>query len=75
MPPTVQVLSKAMEVFGLSCANLDGADCAETAAHPEREQAFLCNLRVRKRVTALPGRHACRLLCGPFPDRPSAPAS
>ena len=47
-----------MEVFGLSCANLDSADCVESAAHPEREQAFLCNLRVRN---SAPREGACLL--------------
>ena len=44
------MLSKALEVFGLGCRNLDSADCAESAAHPEREHAFICNLRVRHKA-------------------------
>jgi hypothetical protein len=57
-----QVLSKALEVFGLSCQNLDSPACAESAAHPERERAFLCNLRVR--CTAVGhGMHACMHPC------------
>ena len=43
-----QVLSSALDVFGLSCQNLDGSDCVESAAHPEKENAFICNLRVSK---------------------------
>lgn len=42
----VQVLSKALEVFGLSCTNVDNPACIEAAARPEQEQAFICNLRV-----------------------------
>jgi hypothetical protein len=42
----VQVLSKALEILGLSCTNLDNPDCIESAAHPDQEEAFICNLRV-----------------------------
>ena len=43
---SVQVLQKALEVFGLSCQNLDSPECAHSAEHPESEIAFICNLRV-----------------------------
>ncbi|KAK9819403.1 hypothetical protein WJX81_007388 [Elliptochloris bilobata] len=39
------VLSKALEVWGLSCENLASEECRESAAHPERESAFICNLQ------------------------------
>jgi hypothetical protein len=42
----MQVLQKALEVFGLSCQNLDSPECADSAEHPENETAFICNLRV-----------------------------
>ena len=42
----VQVLSKALEVWGLTCENLMSEDNRESAAHPERETAFICNLKV-----------------------------
>ena len=42
----VQVLSKALEVWGLTCDNLRSEENRESAAHPEREEAFICNLKV-----------------------------
>ena len=41
----VQVLSKAMEHWNLSCTNLDSPEATESKAHPENEQAFICNLQ------------------------------
>ncbi len=43
---SMQVLQKALDVFGLSCQNLDSPECMESAQHPENEVAFICNLRV-----------------------------
>lgn len=42
----MQVLQKALDIFGLSCQNLDSPECMESAQHPENEVAFICNLRV-----------------------------
>ena len=42
----VQVLQKALSVFGLSCQNLDSPECSKSQEHPENEIAFICNLRV-----------------------------
>ncbi len=39
------MLSKALEVWGLTCENLASEECRAAAAHPEREVAFICNLR------------------------------
>jgi len=39
------VLSKALEVWGLTCENLASEECRPAAAAPEREAAFICNLR------------------------------
>lgn len=50
---SMQVLQKALEVFGLSCQNLDSPECADSAEHPENEVAFICNLRVAILLTSL----------------------
>lgn len=42
----MQVLSKALHVWGLTCDNLMSEENRESAAHPERENAFICNLKV-----------------------------
>lgn len=42
----MQVLSKALDVWGLTCDNLMSEENRESAAHPEREEAFICNLKV-----------------------------
>ena len=42
---TVQVLGKALEHWNLSCTNLDSPEATESKAHPEDEQAFICNLQ------------------------------
>ena len=42
----MQVLSKALDVWGLTCDNLMSEENREAAAHPEREDAFICNLKV-----------------------------
>ena len=42
----MQVLQKALGIFGLSCQNLDSPECTKSAQHPENEVAFICNLRV-----------------------------
>lgn len=46
----MQVLQKALDVFGLSCRNLDSPECMESAQHPENEVAFICNLRVSRLI-------------------------
>lgn len=47
VPTTVlQVLSKALENWSLSCTNLDSPEAKHSKAHPEQEQAFICNLEV-----------------------------
>ena len=43
----MQVLQKALSVFGLSCQNLDSPECSKSQEHPENEIAFICNLRVK----------------------------
>lgn len=43
----LQVLSKALENWNLSCTNLDSPDAVGSRAHPEDEEAFICNLQVR----------------------------
>ena len=45
----VQVLSKALDVWGLTCDNLMSEENRDSAAHPERENAFICNLKVAQR--------------------------
>ncbi|CAL8466973.1 g6509 [Coccomyxa elongata] len=42
---SIQVLSKALQVFGLSCINLDNPEVVQSAVQPELEEAFICNLR------------------------------
>ena len=46
-----QVLSKALEVWDLQCIPQEAPDMATARQHPEREQAFICNLQVRCPVT------------------------
>ncbi len=41
-----QVISKALEVWGLTCENVKSEECRASTAQPERETAFVCNLRV-----------------------------
>ena len=41
-----QVLSKALEVWDLQCIPQEAPDMAIARQHPEREQAFICNLQV-----------------------------
>ena len=41
-----QVLSKALEVWDLQCIPQEAPDMATARQHPEREQAFICNLQV-----------------------------
>ena len=43
---SMQVLQKALDVFGLSCQNLDSPECKKSLEPPELEIAFICNLRV-----------------------------
>lgn len=40
------MISKALEVWGLTCASVKSEECRASAAQPERETAFICNLRV-----------------------------
>ena len=40
------MLSKALEVWGLTCDNLMSEENRDSAAHPEHEYAFICNLKV-----------------------------
>ncbi len=56
---SMQVLQKALGVFGLSCQNLDSPECMKSAQHPENEVAFICNLRVRSPtlLSVTPGLH------------------
>ena len=41
-----QVLSKALEVWDLQCIPQEAPDMVAARQHPEREQAFICNLEV-----------------------------
>ena len=41
-----QVISKALEVWGLTCENMKSEECRASTAQPECENAFVCNLRV-----------------------------
>ena len=43
----MQVISKALEVWDLTCENLKSEEYRASVAQPERESAFVCNLRVR----------------------------
>ena len=52
------MLQKALDVFGLSCQNLDSPECTKSAQHPENEVAFICNLRVSRPVLPLALRDA-----------------
>jgi len=45
-----QVLSKALEVWGLTTTPITSPDVPEVAHAPEKETAFICNLQVRARV-------------------------
>ena len=42
----VQVLAKALEVWGLDLEPLDAPNMRESAQQPEQEDAFICNLQV-----------------------------
>lgn len=42
----MQVLSKALANWDLSCLNLQSPEAVESKEHPEKEQAFICNLKV-----------------------------
>ena len=55
----MQVLQKALDVFGLSCQNLDSPECMESAQHPENEVAFICNLRVSSGYLMRPAYTTC----------------
>ena len=41
-----QVLSKALEIWGLSCVSLDSPNMIAYNQNPVMAQAFMCNLRV-----------------------------
>ncbi|DBB15256.1 hypothetical protein WJX82_009066 [Trebouxia sp. C0006] len=42
---SVQVLAKALEVWGLDLEPLDAPNMRQSAQHPEQEHAFICNLQ------------------------------
>jgi len=42
---SIQVLSKALANWDLSCLNLQSPEAVESKEHPEKEQAFICNLK------------------------------
>ena len=46
------MLSKALDVWGLTCDNLMSEENRDSAAHPERENAFICNLKVAQQPGA-----------------------
>ena len=46
-PAALQVLSKALEVWGLTCPSLDSPDVRALRQQPELADAFICNLQVR----------------------------
>ena len=43
-------VSKALENWNLSCVNLQSPEAVESREHPETEEAFICNLRVRCQI-------------------------
>lgn len=51
----MQVLARALEVFGLQPVPLGSPDAAAARADPTTQQAFICNLQVRR---VAPGRGA-----------------
>ena len=61
-----QVLSKALQVWGLLVIPLDSPDMRSAAQEPQHEQAFLCNLQVRVGVWmgAGVGASVCGWACG-----------
>ena len=44
----MQVLSKALEVWGLACPSLDAPELRAQRQNPELAEAFICNLQVRQ---------------------------
>ena len=51
----VQVLAKALEVWGLVLEPLDAPNMRESAQRPEQEDAFICNLQVSLWIPLPPG--------------------
>ena len=43
----MQVLSKALEVWGLACPSLDAPERRAQRQNPELAEAFICNLQVQ----------------------------
>ena len=48
-----QVLSKALEMWGLQAISLDNPDMRDAAKDPQNETAFICNLQVGKQQIIL----------------------
>jgi hypothetical protein len=44
---SIQVLSRALEVFGLQTVPLSSPDAADARADPTTQAAFICNLQAR----------------------------
>ena len=42
---SIQVLAKALEVWGLRAIPINNPEAADAKADPTREHAFICNLR------------------------------
>lgn len=58
----MQVLSKALEIWGLSCPSLDSPNMIAFNQNPTMAQAFMCNLRVLPPTVHM----QCHMLMTPY---------